>query len=352
VKKILILLATLMILTLVITTVVSCAEPEPGPSPAPTPAPAKPAVLLRLASSYPVGDPQEYLPTEMAERFNQRAGGKYTMEVHPAQTLVHIAEGLDAVRTGSVEIAIYPTGPCVAADIRFAASELPFLYNNIRADAEGMKELAVLFNDILESNFNQKALNGTSGGACELISKKPIKSLEDFKGVLTQSLSPTLATFLELMGASPVAMAGHETYSGLQKGVIDAALTPPDAMKAFGMWEVADYVTFGYFAPTADVCTINMDVWNAMPNDIQDLLVEEMDQLGQDVQNARIKQWDENPALFTSHGMEVFNLTADERSRWQALAEPVFRGKMLDDMGDFGKQVREIADKVNAKYPY
>lgn len=355
-KKLSVLFAAFVVLALIMTFIISCAEPEPAPAPSPAPAPAPaPApekkVTLRFSSPYPMGDANEYVPQEMSDRFNQRAGGKYIIEFHPAGTLVSIAEGLDAVRTKTVEMAVFPTGPCAAVDPRFSATEIPFIYNNIEANAEAMMNSLPLFNDILQGNFNQKSMAITAGGAMELISKKQIKTLEDFQGVLTQSLSPPLGDFIKLLGGSPISVPGPESYTALQKGVIDAALTPPDAMRAFGMWEVAKYVTYGYFAPTADVYTVNLEVYNAMPKDIQDIFVEEMEKMGKDIQDIRIKQWAENPDLFISKGMEIYTLPDEERNKWKAISDPVFP-KMLDEMGDFGKQFRDIADKANAKFPY
>src|SRR5690606_16673047 len=56
----------------------------------------------------------------------------------------------------------------------------------------------------------------------DIMSKKPITSMQDFKGLKIRSFGLE-AKWYENMGATPVFMSGGEVYTALATGVIDAA---------------------------------------------------------------------------------------------------------------------------------
>ncbi len=353
-KKIVILMAAIILASLL---AISCAGTTSAPAtstqaPASTTATQAKAVVLRWATPYPVADPYGYVPKDAIARFNQRAAGKYVIEFHPAAELVALPEHADAIRTRTVETGLYPIGPLEGVDARFNSSELPFLCNNVQANGAVLADMIPLYDDILTSKFNQHLLAATTGGACELVSvKKPIKTLGDIQGVLTQALSPLLANLIQTWGGSPVTVSGSEIYSALQKGVVDCTLAPLGAVLAWGLSDVSKYCTLGYFTPSGDFTTINLDVWKAMPADIQKALSEEMTQMQADLNNARYKQLDEAVATLKSQKMEIYILPKAERDKYQAKAQP-YIDQLITGMGDFGKQVVEIGNKANAKNPY
>ena len=79
------------------------------------------------------------------------------------------------------------------------------------------------------------------------------------------------------IGVSTVNMPGSEIFTSMQTGVLDAAdwVGPYNDM-AFGLHQVADYYyTTVWNEPTATVETmINLDAWNALPEDLQDVIRE------------------------------------------------------------------------------
>jgi TRAP-type C4-dicarboxylate transport system substrate-binding protein len=72
---------------------------------------------------------------------------------------------------------------------------------------------------------------------------KPIKTLEDLKGLRMRSPSAAQARQLAVMGASPVAMPITELYPGLERGVIDGAMVPFSVIIDFRIGEVAKTYT-------------------------------------------------------------------------------------------------------------
>ena len=85
--------------------------------------------------------------------------------------------------------------------------------------------------------------SASAGGASSRSSsKKPITSMDDFKGVKFRSPQGMTAEILTKLGASIVVLPGGEVYSALDKGVVDAADWATISMnQRMGFHEVAKY---------------------------------------------------------------------------------------------------------------
>ena len=77
-------------------------------------------------------------------------------------------------------------------------------------------------------------------------SKKPLITLDDFKGVKIRGLNSLTDNALTAVGAAPSAMPGSEVYQALQSGVLDAGLTDLSAAYSRKYYEIQK---FGTVAP-------------------------------------------------------------------------------------------------------
>ena len=75
-----------------------------------------------------------------------------------------------------------------------------------------------------------------------LISKKPIRKLEDLKGV-TLRAPGRMGDTVRALGGTPRPTPMIETYDGIAKGVIDGVNTPFETLKTFRFAEVVGYTT-------------------------------------------------------------------------------------------------------------
>ena len=339
-KKLLMILMAAFIIIMSVGSLVSCGPAEPeGP------------VTLRVATPWPPGDPPTERIKEMAARFNDRAGGKCTIEVHPGESLVKTQESMDAVRTGAVELAGFPIGVFTSLDPRFAAAEVPFMYNGAEADGAAQEYLIPMYNEFMPDKFNQRYMGTFICLPLELIGVKPVKTLADWKGLLVHAVSPVASQVIEKMGASPVPAPFVEGYTVLEKGVVDASMISPQFSATFKVYEVAKYETLGYLVPASLCVAINMDTWNSLPKDMQDLLTEEGLNFHRSANEAFIGHYTTSNEVLVDNGVEIYNVPKEERDKWHELVWPVSE-KSLADMGDFGTRVMKVAEEVNAKFPY
>jgi TRAP-type C4-dicarboxylate transport system substrate-binding protein len=315
------------------------------------PAPAAKQVLIRMTTPVPVGDDLANMCQAAMDKFNAKTNGAYKMQMFPGEQLAKMPESLDAIRTGAVEGGVIPLAAFAGTVPEFALAELPFLYNN--GEANSMAEIGLKDIDakLLEAKANQTTLGCIYVGSMNFLSTKPIKTLEDLKGLVIGCDTPPAADLVKALGGSGIVVNFTEDYSNLQKAVINAKTSAPQYIKIAKLYEVAKYYTVFYGLGTLYSININLDIYNKMPQNIKEMLNTDMSKLAQDICQYNLTLANNLVPELTKAGLQYYNLPAAERDRWKALAYPGTLAA-LAKFGDVGAQVKQVADAANAKYPY
>ncbi len=117
--------------------------------------------------------------------------------------------------------------------------------------------------------------NWFAGSDQWFFSNQPMHSIDDFEGQQIRTHSASMSDFIRGMGGEPVELSVGELYTALQIGTVDAAVTTLLLGVTGSLYEVADHIAgpvigFGY---TNNV--INQDVWDSIPADLQQIIIEE-----------------------------------------------------------------------------
>jgi len=230
-------------------------------------------------------------------------------------------------------------------------AEIPMSYNTVYANAAACQPTTDLYNEVFENVLNQKGLACYTTGALEVESKKPVKTLADWKGLLIGASNPEVAALATSLGASPVVIMWTEAYANLEKGVVDACFNSTQWTIISKLHDVTSYLTIFYPSPTFFGYTINLDIWKDMPKDMQDILIEEAQKSAQDMNEAHFKADKEDADILTSLGMEVYHVPKAERDKWKAAVQPYVDEKFAA-MGDFAERLNKIAEEANSANPY
>jgi TRAP-type C4-dicarboxylate transport system substrate-binding protein len=209
-----------------------------------------------------------------------------------------------------------------------------------------------LYDQILQEKFNAKALAMMNTGGLGLWSRKPVKTLEDMKGLLVASVSPSTTTLFKGLGASPVNIVFTDIYESLQKKVVDAASLNAHGGISFSFPDVCKHFTAFLGIPALMGYSINLDVWKKMPPHIQKILQEETDRAGEWIGNVMVTQLPEiDLKTLKEKEVSVYYLPRAERDRWEKQLES-YKEKQFSSFGEVGQKVKKIAEGVNKKYPY
>ncbi|MFC1533933.1 TRAP transporter substrate-binding protein [Thermodesulfobacteriota bacterium] len=99
--------------------------------------------------------------------------------------------------------------------------------------------------------------------------KKPIRKIEDFKGLQLKSLSHHMGPLKEV-GAVGMNVPMTEAYVALQKNTVDGLMAPTETLKSFKFAEVVKYSTKLNLGTGANYARgMNWNSWNKLPADIQ-----------------------------------------------------------------------------------
>ena len=101
-----------------------------------------------------------------------------------------------------------------------------------------------------------------------------IESLDGFEGKKTRSHSAALSDWIEGMGASAQFVAFAEVYTAIERGILDCGVTG-DAGHGQRWYEVTDYIIGPLLSFPSTSNVINGDVWAKIPEDLQQILLEE-----------------------------------------------------------------------------
>ena len=104
---------------------------------------------------------------------------------------------------------------------------------------------------------------------------RPLRTVADFKGMKTRSHSTVLADLINGMGADAQFMAFSEVYTGLERGILDAAVTCGVCGAGLRWFEVTDYLVGPIVALGVTYISVNKARWDEIPTDLQNIILEE-----------------------------------------------------------------------------
>ncbi len=313
----------------------------------------KKPIVLRLVvptppNDYPLGTSLE----EMAKNFNTRAKGEYKIEIHAGGALAKMPEYFDAVRIGAVEMASVSWPIFNFLDQRLGIIETPYLFASNDAALYAIKGILPLYDQILQEKFNAKGLGIVAFTASEVISSKPVRKMEDMKGLLVGSVSPVNSIMVKDLGGSPVTIMWPDLFESLQKNLVNATMSHVHGAKVMNFFDVCKYGTLSMGPASFQGISINLDIWKKMPSNIKNILQEEVDTSNTWLGKMFVKLTEDDiKELATQKGVTFFWLSAAERDRW-VKATAAYREKQLSSYGDFGVKVRKIVEEANKKFPY
>jgi TRAP-type C4-dicarboxylate transport system substrate-binding protein len=307
-------------------------------------------VTIRLAIPNPPGDELTLNAEKFADSVTRNTGGAYQVRVFPGETMVKVPEIYDAVRQGAVEMSLVGIG--IFEGLHPGLAEFPMSYDSIEANAAAARPLLELFSrEIFEKSLNMKGLAAYTTGAQELISKRPVRTLEDWKGLLVGTGNAQGSALSSALGAAPVTVFWTDFYSTLSKGTIDAALNSMRSDIVYKLTDSAQYITLFYGQPTFLSYNINLDVWKKMPADMQRTFLDEAQKACDEMNAYQIRAWRESDRnALKELGAEIYDVPREERERWKAIVKP-YIDKKIAGLGDLGVEIRRIMDKANSEHP-
>jgi TRAP-type C4-dicarboxylate transport system substrate-binding protein len=270
--------------------------------------------------SYANFPPAPTFPCVQMERWKveveKRTSGAVSVNTYPGGTLLDAKNMMDGVIAGQADIGClcmaYQPGRFIVTN----ATSLPLGLPNAKVASLVLWDL---YQKYLPTSFaNVKVLAMFTTAPSNIMSKVPVKSLDDIKG-LDLRASGGAAQILKAWGANQVGMPMSATPEALQKGVVQGLFSSLEVMKDFKYAEICKFVTLTDTVIYPFAVVMNMKKWNALPKEVQQVMermrVQQAMWTGTYMDNhvEEANAWSKN-----DQGVEFISLSAKEKEEWDA----------------------------------
>lgn len=240
-------------------------------------------IRLRIASGHPavntyVNLMQTFFVPEVSKRVAERTKHKVEFVEGYGGTMVKVADTLEGVQTGIIDIGGY----CFCfepSNLPLHAFQVMLPFGTMSPErsvklARNVYDKVPYLSKVFEDKYNQKLIGLISDNGYNLGTTFEWNKVADLKGKKLAGAGLNLK-WLEYAGAVPVQSALPEAYTAMQTGVYFGWIMFPSGWVNFKLNEVAKHYTeIGFGAISWHGLTINKNRFNRLPKEVQDIIVE------------------------------------------------------------------------------
>jgi len=306
---------------------------------------------IELKLAYFVGDQHamsQWL-IKWANNLEKDSGGRITVKRFPGSQMGSVQQHYDFVRTGQADVAWFLHG---ATPGRFPLTELvqvPYLVGSAEIGTKVLNdpELRSKYLDAEHKGVKVLLLLTHQPGNVHT-TKKPIRTVEDMKGLRIRFASPTIRDFIAALGGTPVGVLPTEQVEQLQKGTIDGVFIDyGGAGIAFKMGGVLKYSTEMYSYVSSFGVAMNPDFWNRLSPDLQGIVMKSMTGVEKEVGEA----WDgldvPGKKAVMDGGGEAIRRSPEENARFRKIGAEVAEAR-VKELESKGMPARAIYDRMKS----
>jgi len=283
---------------------------------------ASDVINLKFVNYFPPPSAQSKACEEFNLELEKRTGGRVKISYFPGGSLLKAPAIAKGIETGVADIGFshieYTPGRFPATEV----AEMPLGYPTAWVANQIMNDFVNEFKLKEWDKFQILWMHGN--GPSQLITKKPVRSLDDLKG-LTIRAPGRMAEVITALGGTPAPTPVMETYDAIAKGVLDGAFTGGEAVKNFRFGEVAKFVldTWHVGPVYPFYVAMNKAKYAGLPPDIKGIL----DHLSGEYRERMALVW--NAEDFAGQdfgktvGVQYSSLSPEQFEKWQQAVQPV-----------------------------
>jgi TRAP-type C4-dicarboxylate transport system substrate-binding protein len=194
--------------------------------------------------------------------------------------------------------------------------------------------------------------------AYDIMSRIPVKTLDDLKGKRMGATPTQYAPICKAIGMAPVLSPATEFYERLDRGVIDMAFCGKEVLHMMRLQEIAPYfIQVEINTPVTMTLWINMDTWKKFSPEDRQLFIDvgkRAEAVYLDWFDQHLKKVDED---FKKRGVIYYSLSEIDKKKWadQMPDLPAEWAKEMEAKGLPGWKIVdtyiELSEKEGWKFP-
>lgn len=272
-------------------------------------------VVIQVGYENHPGEPLDIAVNQWKKLVEQKSNGQIRMDLYPSSQLGSKNDLIDQMLAGDSVVtladgAFYADRGVVDMGITFG----PYLFENWNQawnliESDWWKEQ--------NKQLNSKGLKIISAnwmyGDRHTLSKKPIRKVEDLKGMKIRVPNNTIQVKgFEVLGATPTPMPLGDVYTALQQGTIDGLENPLPVLYNGKFHEVAKYLTLDGHIKNFTTWVTGTEFFDNLTPNHQKILMETGKEAGLYNNQLQDKLTDEILAKYRAEGVEVIHVNQKE----------------------------------------
>ena len=308
---------------------------------------AQPKVIeLKFSNFFPPVAKQALIDQEFIGEIEKRTAGRVKITYYPGGTLVTAPAMIDGIIKGITDIGYtnidYSPGRFPVTEVFVVALGYPSAW----VGSQCMNDFYQRFKPKEWEVVHPLWFNGFNPYLV-VSAKKPVRKLEDMKGLRTRALG-RFGEVVKALGGAPTPTPMVEVYESIVKGVNDGVFGPYETLKTWKFAEVAKYTTVCWQigCETTFYVAMNKNTWEKLPPDIQAIFTE----VSGMYREKYALMWNsidfEGLDFAKAKGVELIELSPEEAARWKTAAGASTDGYIKDMVGK-GYREDEVKGWIN-----
>ena len=287
------------------------------------------------------------------DKVEKESAGKIKFEAYPAMQLGGTPVQLyDQVRDGVVDVVWTLPGNTAGRFPRVEVFELPFIMNNAEATSKAYWEYVQTFAADEFKDTHLLALQVHGPGVIHT-TDKPVKSVDDMKGVKMRAPTRQVTKLMGSLGATPVGMPLPGIPDALSKGTIQGCVIPWEVVPSVKVHELTKFSAEfdpagGALYTTTFVMAMNKAKYSSLPPDLKKVIdansgLETSGWLGKTQQAGDAA----GRKAASDRGNTIFTVSADEAQNFRRKSRAI-EVEWIEDMNKRGFEGRKLVDGARA----
>jgi tripartite ATP-independent transporter DctP family solute receptor len=288
---------------------------------------AQQKMVLKATDVHPLGYPTVEAVVRMGDKLEKATNGRLSIQMFPSMQLGGEKEMIEQAQVGALAFARISVGPMGPLVPELNVFNLPFVFRDGAhmekvIDGEIGDELLKKLSDHPSSNLI--GLCWMNAGVRNVYnSKKPIRSMEDLKGLKIRMMgNPIFVDTMNAMGGNGVSMGFDQLINAMQTGVVDGAENNYPTYASGQHYRYAKYYSETEHLMIPEILVFSRRIWNTLSKDDQALIMK----LSKEAQQEQRKLWydKEKEAIedMKKNGVEIIKIA--DKKPFQDAMKPVW----------------------------
>lgn len=313
---------------------------------------AQDKIDMKVSYNQPASSPAwKEVMQPFVDELEAKSDGRISVTSYPGEVLHPVADGFKAAASGITDLTsawpIYLTNSFAL----FHATQLPLALPD--SSIAAVRVVDELYPKYFKAEYEklgiQLAFNAVTP-QYDILTTKPVKSLDDLKGLKIRATGGGISEIVERLGAVPVNMTITDAYTAFQQGVVDGIVLATADMVAYRLHEVGKYnYRLGIVRVTIPQA-VNRKFYNDLPDDLKEVLAVASHNASINYSEMYNRLTAKALETMAAEGIEVVMASEADLEKARELLAPMWAGFVEKNAGTAAAELTEEMAALTKKY--